>query len=70
MKYTLMFLMNMVKGLNYKLGFKVGMVMAGVGGDIVFEIAEVLVRVSKVDSILELVIVWVDILAGLLVWCY
>ena len=60
----------MVKGLNYKLGFKVGMVMAGVGGDIVFEIAEVLVRVSKVDSILELVIVWVDILAGLLVWCY
>ena len=49
--------MNMVKGLNYKLGFKVGMVMAGVVGDIVFEIAEVLVRVSKVDSILELLIV-------------
>ena len=34
-KYTVMLVMKAVKGLNYKLGLKLVMVMAGVGGDIV-----------------------------------
>ena len=34
-KYTVMLVMKAVKGLNYKVGLKLVMVMAGVGGDIV-----------------------------------
>ena len=34
-KYTVMLVMKVVKGLNEKLGLKLVMIMAGVGGDIV-----------------------------------